>query len=363
MAHTSAPLQPRHLALIDLENAPKWAGHERLWIDAVSGPSGSAEHEHGDDTWEVFRAFDGELPDKRTIFCAGDRGGFDAIVLTGSHFSVYDPNIGPWLDPLLELIRHCALAPLASHHQSLAGGGTGAAGEDSKAGESGGAAAATNRPSLRRTLVLAGCFGSQVVAAALGGMDSVGKNPDGSFVFPSEAVVPNDAFREAVVRWIGGDESVRDGSSGGEKTMLGWMDEPMRLLESHGDCVLRLPPTAVLLGSSPSCEHEVWTAGFEESVLAFQSHPELFPSDLADKILPAISEKNVIDAAQSRTSETALGSFELERLVERRTEGGDTEGSAPSPPCGASPPSVLLHSNRLIALFRAFLRRSPRAII
>ena len=344
---SSAPLQPRHLALIDLENAPKWAGHERLWIDAVSGPSGSAEHEHGDDTWEVFRAFDGELPDKRTIFCAGDRGGFDAIVLTGSHFSVYDPNIGPWLDPLLELIRHCALAPLASHHQSLAG-------EESKAGDA----------TLRRTLVLAGCFGSQVVAAALGGMDSVGKNPDGSFVFPSEAVVPNDAFREAAVRWIGGDESVRGGSSGGKTTMLGWMDEPLRLLESHGDCVLRLPPTAVLLGSSPSCEHEVWTAGFEESVLAFQSHPELFPSDLADKILPAISGKNVIDAAQSRTSEIALRSFELERLVEeRRTEGGGTEGSAPSPPCGASPPSVPLHSNRLIALFRAFLRRSPRAIV
>ena len=127
----------------------------------------------------------------------------------------------------------------------------------------------------------------------------------------------------------------------------------MVLLEGHGDCVLRLPPTAVRLGTSSSCLNEIWLDGFDSNILAFQSHPELFPADLTDKILPAISGKRVIDDEQTRSSERALASFEVE------TERDDAFVCGASPlPSGGAP----LHSNRLIALFRTFLRHAARVV-
>lgn len=65
------------------------------------------------------------------------------------------------------------------------------------------------------------------------------------------------------------------------------LSEPcLRLIQSHGDQVLQLPPDAVLLGHSPTAPHELWA--LEDRVLAIQGHPELRNDDVVHKILPAV---------------------------------------------------------------------------
>lgn len=46
----------------------------------------------------------------------------------------------------------------------------------------------------------------------------------------------------------------------------------LRIIESHGDYVVHLPPNACLLASSSSCKHEIWAV--QNHILAMQCHPE-----------------------------------------------------------------------------------------
>ena len=108
-------------AVIDCEDAPKWSGHERLWIDNLERP--------GDEPWRVYRAFAGELPDQP----------FDGVVITGSHYSVLDDSL-PWLPGLFEYIQ-----------RTVAGGGR----------------------------IAGACFGCQAIARACGG--AVERHPGARF--------------------------------------------------------------------------------------------------------------------------------------------------------------------------------------
>jgi GMP synthase-like glutamine amidotransferase len=106
--------------VIDCEDAPKWAGHERLWVDALAIEG---------DTWQVARAYAGELPNAQ----------LDGVVITGSHYSVVDdPPV--WLPPLLDLVARWTASGVR---------------------------------------VVGACFGCQVIAQALGG--TVRRNPSGRF--------------------------------------------------------------------------------------------------------------------------------------------------------------------------------------
>lgn len=60
----------------------------------------------------------------------------------------------------------------------------------------------------------------------------------------------------------------------------------MHLLQSHGDQVLDIPMGAVLLGSSPTAQHEAWW--LDGRVLALQGHPELDTQSALERILPAL---------------------------------------------------------------------------
>jgi GMP synthase-like glutamine amidotransferase len=120
----------RRFAVLDCEDAPRWAGHDRNWIDLLRREG---------DVWHSFRVWAGELPERP--------GAYDAYVLTGSHHSVNDAT-QTWLGPLFEFV-----------------------------------AAVAHSPDAR---VFGACFGLQVIATALGGR--VEDNPGGRFAFGSERI-------------------------------------------------------------------------------------------------------------------------------------------------------------------------------
>lgn len=110
----------RRFAVIDCEDAPKWAGHEKLWIDALAGDDAS---------WSVARAWAGELPP----------ADIDGVVITGSHYSVLDESLA-WLRPLYDYVSRSI--------------------DDGKR-------------------VVGACFGCHVIARACGG--DVARNPGARF--------------------------------------------------------------------------------------------------------------------------------------------------------------------------------------
>ncbi|GAB4817049.1 hypothetical protein N2152v2_004095 [Parachlorella kessleri] len=61
----------------------------------------------------------------------------------------------------------------------------------------------------------------------------------------------------------------------------------LRLLESHGDQVLRLPEGAMALAESDTAQYEIW--GYGANVLAVQGHPELDCQVAMEKIYPAVT--------------------------------------------------------------------------
>ena len=130
----------RRFAVLDCEDLPHWNGHARFWLGPLTRPG---------ETWDIYRAWAGELPVDPTAY--------DGLVITGSHHSVNDPEQG-WLEPLFELVRRAVGEP-------------------------------------RGPRVLGACFGLQVTARALGGR--VEENPVGRFVFGTERVSIDPAFHDA----------------------------------------------------------------------------------------------------------------------------------------------------------------------
>jgi len=98
-----------------------------------------------------------------------------------------------------------------------------------------------------------GCFGCQAIGHALGG--TVDRNPCGNFISKTETL----QFTKEFGRWNCAKEN-------------GAHKDNLKVLQSHGDCVLELPLGSVLLATSQSNQNEMFKVG--ESVLAFQGHPE-----------------------------------------------------------------------------------------
>ncbi|MEH6686495.1 MAG: type 1 glutamine amidotransferase [Halopseudomonas sabulinigri] len=103
------------------------------------------------------------------------------------------------------------------------------------------------------------CFGCQALAVALGGV--VGLNPSQQFRFGVDEI----RFLNDVNGKIGVTET------------------NVKLVESHGECVLECPPGAVLLGNSESTEVEVFSFG--SHVIGFQGHPELSRDTVENEFL------------------------------------------------------------------------------
>mmetsp|Transcript_28073 Transcript_28073/g.91763 ORF Transcript_28073/g.91763 Transcript_28073/m.91763 type:complete len:428 (-) Transcript_28073:73-1356(-) len=185
------------------------------------------------DHWESFRCYKGELPN------VAELPAFAGFVITGSHHDATSSET--WVKELAGFLK-----------------------------------TVVRRGGIR---VLGGCFGCQLLALALGG--EVGRNPSGQFCIGVESVTPNKSLlsRADYKHALALATSSPSISSGGA----------MRVMVSHFDQVTKLPPGAELLASSPSANVEAWSLG--DNVLAWQSHPELAPAHLEEKILPAQVEK------------------------------------------------------------------------
>lgn len=92
------------------------------------------------------------------------------------------------------------------------------------------------------------CFGAQSLAAALGGQ--VSRNPRGVFKLGVDPL----AWTAAAQRW--------------PET-----SEPAVLVQSHGECVVELPPDSVHLASSATVSHEIFLT--HGRFLGVQGHPEV----------------------------------------------------------------------------------------
>ena len=90
----------------------------------------------------------------------------------------------------------------------------------------------------------------------------------------------------------------------------------LRLLESHGEQVTRLPPTAELLGSSAGPPHEVFVAG-AGNVLCVQAHPEFTPELMGARIAPALRDKGRLSAAELEERRHAPAAAALGARVQR----------------------------------------------
>jgi GMP synthase (glutamine-hydrolysing) len=177
---------------------------------------------------------------------------FEVVVITGSRHNCRDGHNFPWFGPLCDLIRQ---------------------------------AAATGAPRI-----YGGCFGCQVIGHALGGQ--VDYNPEKNMVLKAEnIIVQPDLFAKyfgaAYANGPSSPTAVSDPSPTNVPTSE--LKTTFNLIESHGDCVITLPPCAELLASSASCKHEVYVAGQHKNILACQSHPEFeLQYSVHDRIWPEV---------------------------------------------------------------------------
>jgi GMP synthase-like glutamine amidotransferase len=139
-----------------------------------------------------------------------------------------------------------------------------------------------------------GCFGCQIIAHALGG--SVDKNPSGLFYLKAEILKQVNQF----------DIVLGENSS---------QPEDFKVLVSHGDCVLRLPPNSVVIAKSETCDHEIYScgAGAVHNILACQSHPE-FELDycVKQRIWPSVVSSGRLTAEQQSEYQESFSEFSRE---------------------------------------------------
>ena len=229
-------------AVLDCEDAAKWSAHEKLWIAALG---------QDDDEWLHFRCWAGELPPASGEVLSA----FDGFVVTGSHHDAYSDL--PWVVSLAAFLK--------------------------KAVEQG------------RPRILGACFGCQLLARALGG--SVGRNPSGRFVVGCERYVLCEQELGKRADWRAARAACRPVAGEHEARTT------LRVLTSHGDAVLALPPHAVALASSPTTRFELWSLG--DNVFAQQGHPEMSPSQLKEKILPGLVDKKRVTADEAAAAAVA----------------------------------------------------------
>ena len=85
--------------------------------------------------------------------------------------------------------------------------------------------------------------------------------------------------------------------------------QEVSLIVAHGDCVSSLPAGSTLLASSEQTQHEVFTCGAGQNILACQSHPEFdYAYAIRDKIWPQTLAKD--GGACIANKENALAALE-----------------------------------------------------
>ncbi|GIL66971.1 hypothetical protein Vafri_20470 [Volvox africanus] len=264
----------------------------------------------------------GEFPDPTTC-----RDMYDAIVIGGSHYSAYDDL--PWIRQLEQLLPQyinsgVRVVGCCFGHQILAKALGGTVGRNpSGKFVLGVENVFVDTPAARRCgLVLQSPLPpplqpsqpsqlSPVVGGASlrgrGGRNTEGDPPaagcsgGGSIASTGTgAAAPAAIARDAK----DGEPDVGDGRGGRRGGGLVPERFCLRVLQSHGDQVLTLPPGASLLAMSGTAPHEMWA--LDNRCLAFQFHPELTPDLVYDKIWTALSASGRLSPEEAAVAEQQL---------------------------------------------------------
>lgn len=76
------------------------------------------------------------------------------------------------------------------------------------------------------------------------------------------------------------------------------------VLESHSECVTKLPPNAESIATSNSCEHEIIL--FTENILGVQCHSECTGEEFEEKILPSLVSNKLLTEEEGITVQESL---------------------------------------------------------
>ena len=154
--------------------------------------------------WTTVAVARGEKLSMETLWAA------QGVLLTGSHHCATDASL-PWRAMLVDAMQQLVQGPVP--------------------------------PGMTRPQIVGVCFGCQLLADCLGG--SAGPNPDSSFVLGCEEWRPCTSA----------------GCSHGPCAALRTAAQgtALRIIETHGDCVVELPACAHVLCSSDSCSNELFS--------------------------------------------------------------------------------------------------------
>ena len=169
---------------------------------------------------------------------------YDAFIISGSRHNVRDSASLAWFEPLCDFVRRIR--------------------------------------DMKGKALIGICFGSQIVAHALGG--EVDRNQSGEFILLAETINFDHKVLAKLPEVSQCCQSLRSIGDAGEEGQI-------KIINSHGDSCIKLPPCATRLASSQSCDNEVYVCG--RNILCCQGHPE-FELNYAiwDRIWPAVVEKN-----------------------------------------------------------------------
>jgi GMP synthase-like glutamine amidotransferase len=247
----------KRFAFVNCEDAAKWNDlFDGYWKPFLGEKS---------DNWIEFKAYKEEFPDLQQHW--------DGFVIPGSHHTTYLNKEYPWIGKLHEWIQQ-----LRAHQKKLA------------------------EKKLRVPRLMGVCFGHQSIAHALGGQTA--QNPTKEFILGTEDITVTEHFH-SLAKSLGIEtcKSCSNGCHAEEKVPQQQQQQQqqqlssIRMLESHGDQVLKLPDDGVPLGSSKSSKFESYVIG--QDVLGTQFHPEFKPKTITEKIMPALLESKRISQGQA----------------------------------------------------------------
>eukprot|EP00698_Gefionella_okellyi_P023460 TRINITY_DN8027_c0_g1_i1.p1 TRINITY_DN8027_c0_g1~~TRINITY_DN8027_c0_g1_i1.p1 ORF type:complete len:251 (+),score=42.08 TRINITY_DN8027_c0_g1_i1:116-868(+) len=242
------------IGVLHTENFPAWKNLGEIHQIAFGQST---------DTWVVFEVFCGQYPTDDEFAT------FDGFVITGSHSASYDSE--EWILQLISwLQKHYSIDVMGSSPK-----------------------------------IVGICFGHQILAHALGGQAS--QSPHREFDIGAVTVHVNDDFVKLIATAAETDTLVNGFLQTRQYTVL----------ESHGDCVTKLPPTATLLAFSDRTTVQAFV--IQNRVLGIQSHPELTADHLSQSIIPSLLKRGRIDQARAdaalKSLPTAVDSIPLRRVV------------------------------------------------
>jgi len=229
---------PKRFGIIHCYDTSKWwpIGSE-VWKKAL-------QNTQDDEEWIIY-----DLPGKGELPKHEDN--LDAVVITGSARGAYEDL--PWIRTLSTWIQEQFQTYIKNEEKF-------------------------NQYCLP---IVGGCFGAQMIGHALGGV----VKPQGFYILRAEEIqLAKEYFQ---LPWVSkqnvntSPETLSSSSSSLASNSTGSQALPssstsansniVRLIESHGDCVAVLPSNGKVLGSSRSCQHELFLVG---NCLGIQSHPE-----------------------------------------------------------------------------------------